>query len=79
MHLYGKILQQSVKSSVSVPVQESPASLSEGRACRVPEASFKEPLPYTLSPIGLHISSPVKDKIVKSEFIDILSLLPAAK
>lgn len=43
------------------------------------EACMKEALSCKISPLGFHLSSSVKEKIWRGEFVDILSLLPSSK
>lgn len=45
----------------------------------VPETALWAPLPCTLTPLGFHLSPAVKEKIIKGEFVDLLSLLPFSK
>lgn len=45
----------------------------------VPKTCAREALPCTLSPLGYHLSPSIKDKIVRDEFVDLLSLLPSSK
>lgn len=45
----------------------------------VSESCLREALPGELSPLGYHLSTAVKEKIWRGEFIDILSLLPSSK
>ncbi|XP_077306286.1 uncharacterized protein LOC143925697 [Lithobates pipiens] len=47
--------------------------------CQVAEACMKEALPCEISPLGFHLSSSVKEKIWRGEFVDLLSLLPSSK
>ena len=45
----------------------------------MPETCAREALPCTLSPLGYHLTAAMKEKIVRGEFVDLLSLLPSAK
>lgn len=45
----------------------------------VPEISMKDAMPCEISPLDYHLSTAVKEKIWKGEFIDILLLLPFHK
>lgn len=49
------------------------------RGSRVPVIVFKEALPCELTLLGFYLTWSVRDKIVKGELIDLLSLLPIAK
>ena len=51
---------------------------SPGRVS-VPEACMKEVMPCEMSPLGYHLSTSVKEKIWRGEFMDILSPLPSQK
>lgn len=46
---------------------------------QVAEACMKEALPCKISPLGFHLSSSVKEKIWRGEFVDLFSLLPSSK
>ena len=45
----------------------------------MPETCAREALPCTLSPLGYHLTAAMKEKIVRGEFVDLLSLIPSAK
>ncbi|XP_040195886.1 uncharacterized protein LOC120928890 [Rana temporaria] len=72
--------QQSAQSTC-VPSQvmqvEPIANVHE--IANVPESCFREAMACELSPLGFHLSANVKAKIWKGDYMDILSLLPAAE
>lgn len=51
--------------------------LSRGSA--TPEALYKEAVFFPPSPLGFHLPLAMKEKIVKGEFVDLISLLPSQR
>lgn len=45
----------------------------------IPEMCYKEALPCEMSPLGFHLSTAVKEKIWKCEYLDLISLLPSVE
>lgn len=45
----------------------------------VPEACMKEVMPCEILPLGFHLNQSIKERILKGEFVEILSLLPVHK
>lgn len=54
-------------------------SLSMGKGSGIPEACFKEALTCEISPLGYHLTSAIKEKIWRQEFVELLALLPSSK
>ena len=50
--------------------------LNNPTSSQIPEISFKEPLPCEISPLGFHLTTNIKEKIWKGDFIELLTLLP---
>lgn len=65
-----------VSSSVSASASFSATVVTAPGKMSVPASCMKEVM---LSPLGYHLSLSVKEKIWKGDFVDVLSLLPAAK
>lgn len=62
-------------NSALLPCANSLIDKSSG----VSETVVKEALVCEMSPLGYHLSSSLKEKIWKHDYIDLLSLLPSAK
>ncbi|OCT57116.1 hypothetical protein XELAEV_18003994mg [Xenopus laevis] len=65
-------------------IQKHLVACSPGAATRqigtgVSESCFRDAFSCEVTPIGLHLSSAVRDKIVRGDYIDLLSLLPSSK
>lgn len=64
-------ISDSVSGVVVTPVHH--------RVRGVEETCLKEALTFDIPPLGFHLSVAVKEKILKNEYVDFLSLLPSAK
>lgn len=93
-HLVLKNLMAALASFVARAVPSNPATVWGGagppggscslqpechRGVGVPETALRAPLPCVLTPLGFHLTPAVREKIVKGEYVDILSLLPSSK
>ncbi|KAG8546302.1 hypothetical protein GDO81_019272 [Engystomops pustulosus] len=57
------------------PVQSTPGDIV--RSVGVAKVCTDDPLIYKMPPLGYHLSSSVKEKIWRREYVDILSLIPS--
>ncbi|OCT74291.1 hypothetical protein XELAEV_18033252mg [Xenopus laevis] len=60
-------------------VAYSPGATTRQIGTGVSESSFRDAFSCEVTPIGLHLSSSVREKIVRGDNIDLLSLLPSSK
>ncbi|OCT57189.1 hypothetical protein XELAEV_18003887mg [Xenopus laevis] len=57
----------------------SSGAVSKQSSTGISENAFKDSILCDTTPLGLHLPQAVRDKIVRGEYVDLLSLLPSAK
>ncbi|OCT67472.1 hypothetical protein XELAEV_18038770mg [Xenopus laevis] len=60
-------------------VAYSPGAATRQTGTGVSESSFRDAFSCEVTPLWLHLSSLVREKIVRGDYIDLLSLLPSSK
>ncbi|OCT95423.1 hypothetical protein XELAEV_18013112mg [Xenopus laevis] len=56
-----------------------PGAASTQPSAGAPESAFRDSILCETTPLGLHLSQSIKDKINRGEYVDLLSLLPSVK
>ncbi|OCT59729.1 hypothetical protein XELAEV_18000594mg [Xenopus laevis] len=57
----------------------APGAASTQASAGAPEAAFRDSILCDTTPLGLHLSQSIKEKINRGDYVDLLSLLPSVK